>query len=246
MIKKYHPNWIIAALIAIGIGSLAVCVIGGIWLSHGLGVAFKNWGACPDYFSDFLGGALGLTVGFVLDKFCIEKINHVFEYKKLMEIVKNELTNIKNVVYTKTESTEIYLLRTKNIINADGKLQIEIEEYKEGDGEKQHNKVIENVLYDNLTQSIPDVPTIMQNYLLFTLYNECPISEFIFDNVVKTAETVSVFSNLPFAKKYSKNLITCLSLIQKYIERCNTYKGDEQKIAWLLLQYYINQVMEVL
>ena len=47
------------------------------------------------------------------------------------------------------------------------------------------------------------------------------IKEYIFDDVVMTAETISVIANIPFAKKQVKNLIKNFSNIQLNIELYN-------------------------
>lgn len=233
--KKYHPECAIMGLIAIGLFVFIICVIGGIWLAHGLGAVFSKWGACPNYFSDFLGGALGLTIGFILDKICIEKIDQIFRYKKLMKIVRNELDNIQKIVYHNDDCELI----TKNII-----CKSENGSEKSGIGVYVKGKEICSISYDNL--SYKGLSKIKDELSRIDSDSDILMREFIFGDIVKNAESMSVLANIPFAGKYTEYLTTQLCLIQKYIEQVAESKNEEQKKNWLLLQYYLNEINEVL
>lgn len=106
--KYISTNKIILKLILIGLSSLIVCIALGIafvqllcWEIDGLLRFFQQQGiffGMENYVSDFLGGAIGLTIGLFLDKICIEKINNVFQCRSFMRIIKHEMTNIKNII----------------------------------------------------------------------------------------------------------------------------------------------------
>lgn len=285
--RKYHPNWAIVWLVVIGVGIFLLSILAGIWSAHGLGVLFNCWGACPNYFADFLGGALGLTLGFVLDKFCIERISHVLKYKKLMKIVLHELDKIKKVCYKKIvcyNDDYMYecVLSTENIwVNDSEKLHVTSKKVDVSSG---NISVPEDDLKINENISIKDLgkDSILEEVLKKLEKYDTPytINEYILDDLVTNAETMSILANLPLASKYSIELIEKLCLIQKYIEEyekhvneCerlgkeykekleakNLQKEEKQqkekeikqeatqtKKRWLLLQYYINCVIELL
>ena len=104
--KRIHTDRIIFILIILGIISLFGSIILGIVLVQGLGwwvdlILEKinekinaDTLSMANYVPDFLGGAVGLTVGFILDKICIEKINNIFHYKALMRVIMHEFNNI--------------------------------------------------------------------------------------------------------------------------------------------------------
>lgn len=94
---------IIVKLTIIGICSMIASVIIGI-----ICVQLLGWGidkllnklnekdyfvGMSNYVSDFLGGALGLTIGLILDKICIDKINDVYRFKSFMRVIRHEITN---------------------------------------------------------------------------------------------------------------------------------------------------------
>lgn len=78
-----------------------------------------------------------------------------------------------------------------------------------------------NIPYENLNNgSIPSLDE----------YSDInPIREFIFDDIVKTAESLSILANIPLAGKYNEELIVQLSLIQKYIEQVENSKTDVKR-----------------
>lgn len=171
-IRKIHANWIIFLLVLIGCAVLPICIIAGIWIVQKIGGWVIGWECLgiddPSnniYFTDFLGGALGFMVGFILDKFVIERINNVLHYKALMRVVMQELNNIQD---TAAEFEK---------------------DFKNGE--------------------------------------TTDIKEYIFDDVVMTAETMSVIANIPFATKQVMQFTNVLSNIQKYIE---LYRGSVRKI----------------
>ena len=171
-IGKIHANWIIFLLVLIGCAVLPICIIAGIWIVQKIGGWVIGWECLgiddPSnniYFTDFLGGALGFMVGFILDKFVIERINNVLHYKALMRVVRQELDNIQDTA-------------------------------NEFEKEFSNGKIID-------------------------------IKEYILDDVVMTAETMSVIANIPFATEQEKQLTMVLSNIQKYIE---LYCGSIRKI----------------
>lgn len=171
-IRKIHANWIIFLLVLIGCAVLPICIIAGIWIVQKIGGWVIGWeclgiddSSNNIYFTDFLGGALGFMVGFILDKFVIERINNVLHYKALMRVVRQELKNI------------------------------------QGTAEK---------FEDNFKNGETN-----------------DIKEYIFDDVVMTAETMSVIANIPFATKQVMQFTNVLSNIQKYIE---LYCGSVRKI----------------
>ena len=178
-IRKIHANWIIFLLVLIGCAVLPICIIAGIWIVQKIGGWVIGWECLgiddPSnniYFTDFLGGALGFMVGFILDKFVIERINNVLHYKALVRVVRQELNYIQNAA----EGFE--------------------KEFKNG--------------------------------------NTIDIKEYILDDVVMTAETMSVIANIPFATKQVKQLTEVLSNIQKYFE---LYCGSIRKINEFLDVY---------
>lgn len=250
--KKYYPIWSIVALGVRGVIVLAFCLLGGIWLAHGLGSLFDCWGAESNYFSDFLGGALGLTVGFILDKSCIEKINQVFKYKALMKIVKNELFNIKKIVFYKVEKEKKIELST----------EICKKDKKDEKGENYNDMIVKgNAESENCMFSFEEL--VNEDNIKFEGNKEFilqyenisyPIYELIFDDIVKNAETVSILANLPFAGEYNDKLINNLGMIHKYVVEYNEIASETSEAGktdkcikkWLCLQYYINLVIEVL
>lgn len=235
--KKYHPIWVIVGLIIRGLVVFSLSVLAGIWIAHGLGVGFKKWGACPNYFADFLGGALGLTLGFVLDKISIERISHVSKYMQLIKIVKKELYGIKEVVYKNEEQTHTLLTENDKL---DHKLMkvTSIDCESKGDG-----SLTFTVNFDD-PKSIQTAIYQLNNNKYNNINN---IHEYIFDDFVTNAETMSILANLPLApSKYNEDLITQLCYVQKYVERFKKSDGVDKKRNWLFLQYYINKVTEVL
>ena len=94
--------------------------------------------------------------------------------------------------------------------------------------------------------------------------------EFIFDDIVRNAETMSVLANLPLAYEYSKKLIIefeciqnyldrlepCLDRFEYYLDRIARKEGDENEnlklkdenlkkaqIRWILMQYHLKRVL---
>lgn len=246
--KKYHPIKIGLLLGFIGLVALAVCIAAGIWITHELGVLFSNWGADSNYFSDFLGGALGLTVGFALDKLCIERINQVMKYRKLIKIVKNELVEIKKVVYRKEISDSQGNVKSEALYvkNQDGSVRIMAEKCE-----------LAAIPYSDMKQESSKVKTAMSG---LNTYSEIDHTlEFVLDDLVKNAETMSMLATLPFSGGYSEEFISELSCIQNRIEGFEYYLGKiergegaavtnelEAKIRWLYMQYHINRVLEAL
>ena len=178
-IGKIHANWIIFLLVLIGCAVLPICIIAGIWIVQKIGGWVIGWECLgiddPSnniYFTDFLGGALGFMVGFILDKFVIERINNVLHYKALMRVVMQELNDIQDAV-------EEFEKNLKNGVKTD-------------------------------------------------------IKEYILDDVVMTAETMSVIANIPFATKQVMQFTNTLSNIQKYIE---FYRGRVRKIDEFVTTY---------
>lgn len=237
--KKYHPNWVIVGLVIRGLVVFSLSVLAGIWIAHGLGVGFKKWGACPNYFADFLGGALGLTLGFVLDKISIERISHVSKYKQLIKIVKKELDEIKKVVYKDEEQTHKLLTENDKL---DHKLMkvtsIDCKSGKEG-------SLTFTVNFDDHDRQSIQTAICQLNSNKYNNINH--IHEYIFDDFVTNAETMSILANLPLApSKYTEELIIQLCYVQKYVERFEKSDGVDKKRNWLFLQYFINKVTEVL
>ena len=247
--KKYHPIIIGLLLGLIGFVALAVCIVVGVWITHRLGAIFSNLGAEPNYFSDFLGGALGLTVGFVLDKLCIEQINQITKYSKLIKIVKNELENIKKVVYWKeTKDPQGNVEKEKLYVkNQDGSVKIMA---------KQVELVV--IPYGDMGDPTEGPSKVKAEMEKLSDYGEMEhILEFVLDDLVKNAETMSMLATLPLSRGYSEELISELSNIQNCIEYFEYYLGKfesgegeenelEAKIRWLYMQYHINKVLEVL
>lgn len=60
------------------------------------------------------------------------------------------------------------------------------------------------------------------------------IKEYIFDDVVMTAETISVIANIPFAKKQVKELISIFTKVQKNIESYNRKINELVKVTEVL------------
>ena len=96
---KIPINKIIFKLVLLGCISLMVCIVLGVLCVQLLGWSIdkiltkysdKLFGM-SNYVSDFLGGALGLTTGLLLDKICIEKINNMYHYKALTRVILNEM-----------------------------------------------------------------------------------------------------------------------------------------------------------
>ena len=156
---------IIAKLIVIGIFTLVACILIGIvlvqlicWLVDYMleGLQNKNWCiGMENYVSDFLGGAIGLTIGLLLDKICIDKINCVYQYQSFMRIIKHEMNNIKEIIADNCEA-----------IN-------------------KKNEYISS------------------------------IKEFIVDDVVTSAETISIISNIPYSKEALNTLVDKIGEIHR-------------------------------
>lgn len=218
MIKKYHPNWAIFGLVIIGIVVLAACVTGGIWLAHGLSVAFEKWGACPSYFADFLGGALGLTVGFVLDKFCIEKIDHVFEYRRLMMTMNHELNNNKKTL----DELEI-MIPSRPLSSEENNIVQSSKQFEElDDNIKPLFMEIKKLKQEIGLDSINYATYINGNAVYYWSTNSIKIR--IVDDVVKNAETVATIINTPFVSQHVRDeIIDRLGEIYDKIKRFNEY-----------------------
>lgn len=196
---RIHADRIIFILIILGIISLFGSIILGIVLVQGLGwlvdLNLEKFNAdtlgMANYVSDFLGGAVGLTVGFILDKICIDKINNVFHYKALMRVLLNELENINMVA----DMNIIVLLKLAGTV---------FESHDEADIEKL-----------NKYQISPEQINILKNTKLRREHTV--IKEYIIDDVAMTAETVSVIANIPFAKHSTLGLINNISIIHNEI-----------------------------
>lgn len=172
-IRKIHANWIIFLLVLIGCAVLPICIIAGIWIVQKIGGWVIGWeclgiddSSNNIYFTDFLGGALGFMVGFILDKFVIERINNVLHYKALMRVLSYELSlDLKALCEQYTEDKPFYGL-----------------------------------------------------------------NEFIVDDVVMTAETISVIANIPFSKKRVQELIENIKLTHINIEELNNKWKKEDEL----------------
>ncbi len=225
--KRIHTDRIIFILIILGIISLFGSIILGIVLVQGLGwlvdLILKKINAdalgMANYVYDFLGGAVGLTVGFILDKICIEKINNIFHYKALMRVLLNELEHI-NIV------------AAMNIIVLLGYVEIVLKnETSTSDKFKQAINELQEYLV-----SQQEVEILQKNTKLKQEHTE--IKEYIIDDVAMTAETVSVIANIPFAKQRTLSLINNISIIHKEIESHNDLsrecKQKEEQTSLLL------------
>lgn len=172
-IGKIHANWIIFLLVLIGCAVLPICIIAGIWIVQKIGGWVIGWeclgiddSSNNIYFTDFLGGALGFMVGFILDKFVIERINNVLHYKALMRVLSYELSlDLDALCKQYTEDKPFYGL-----------------------------------------------------------------NEFIVDDVVMTAETISVIANIPFSKKRVQELIENIKLTHIDIEELNNKCKEGYKL----------------
>ena len=220
--KRIHADRIIFILIILRIISLFGSIILGIVLVQGLGwlvdlILEKINADTPNYVSDFLGGAVGLTVGFILDKICIEKINNVFHYKALMRVLLNELEHI-NIV---AAMNIIVLLECAEIV------------FK-NETQKEFEQAI--IKLQGYLVSKQEVKILQQNTKLRQEHTE--IKEYIIDDVAMTAETVSVIANIPFAKQRTLSLINNISIIHKEIESHNDLsrecKQKEEQTSLLL------------
>lgn len=244
---KYHPKCAKSLLVVGGFVILAVCVVAGVWIAHGLGVMFSKWRACSQYYSDFLGGALGLTVGFGLDKFFIEKWGQITKYNNLIKIIKQELKFIQDNKFYEVRDKTKYLSMSDYEEKMHGKEKDVLIEVKTSDNEKLElwESDLEKDLIENKDW------TIIKNYE--------PTNhtvEFIFDDIVRNAETMSVLANLPLAYEYSKELIIEFEFIQNYLDRLEYYldridrqEGDKDEnlkkaqIRWILMQYHLQRVL---
>lgn len=181
--KPISTTNIIVKLLFIGFFSLIACVVIGIvfvqLIGWGVDCIIKglhnnNWFVGKgNYVSDFLGGALGLTIGLVLDKICIDKINSVYQYRSFMRIIKHEIKNIKKV------------------------------------------------LKNNIVQ-------IKQNGQINS------IKEFIVDDVVTSAQTISIISSIPYSKEALNCLVDKISDIHMGIIKHNELIDDIEKEVILI------------
>ncbi len=183
----YDSSKAICKLIFIGIAVLVGCVVVGILITQAIGWLVE-WliGYVPDeiepglHFVDFLGGAIGLSVGFVFDKICLERINCVYAFRRFMSALRHELNNIQ----CKTgDKSHIYIKRKDKIEDVEfGK-----------DGEV-------------LTKNLAECKGVFD-----------PVKELILDNIVTSAETMSLISNLPFAGDFKNQFTDFLGRVHKRI-----------------------------
>ncbi len=186
-----------------GLAVLIACIVGGILITQAIGWLVELLiGFIPDgikqpdgkstnlHFSDFLGGAIGLTVGFVFDKSCIDRINGIYTFRRFMLTLCNELDNIQRK--DKDGKSHIYIKRP---IKRQGKCEeVEYEEVQFSDeGE---------VINSNLSEC--------EDVFVY-------VKELILDNIVTSAETMSLISNLPFAGDFKNRLTDVLSIVHKRI-----------------------------
>ncbi len=261
-LPKYHPGRAILLLILIGFCSLLLGIAIGVMPAIGCGVVFDLLKIPNRYYSDFLGGAVGLTVGFALDKLCIERINQISKYKKLIKIIKEELEHIEaNKFYMGTNQAEClsisgYEEKVDDVLIKICVRAVQVEPLKLSESKLQ-NDSIEEEAWSSLKQYKGMHHTV----------------EFIFDDIVRNAETMSVLANLPLAYEYSKELINEFEYIQNYLDRLEYYldrydyysdridrkEGDEDEnrklkdenlrkaqIRWILMQYHLTRCLEVL
>ncbi len=115
--QEYDSSKQIRKLVFIGIAVLVGCVVTGIFITQAIGWLVE-WliGFLPDkiepglHFSDFLGGAIGLTVGFIFDKICIDRINRVYAFRRFMMALRHEFDNIQ-CKKDKDDKSHIYIER---------------------------------------------------------------------------------------------------------------------------------------
>jgi len=126
-VKPYHPVLAIFLIGLIGLTIFSGLIVGGIFGVQLLGekIAMRNPVKNSDgtisprelYFLDFLGGALGIVLGFLADGLCIEKINMILKYNKFRKAIKHELENIKKEVENiKEEGDKVELRQVQELI----------------------------------------------------------------------------------------------------------------------------------
>ncbi len=129
----YNSSIAILKLVLIGIAVLIGCVIAGIlitqligWIVEGAIASISKEPSQNLHFGDFLGGAIGLTVGFVLDKICIDRINSVYAFRRFMSALDHELANIQ---CKEDGKSHIYIERKEKkeevVFSASGKVETE-------------------------------------------------------------------------------------------------------------------------
>lgn len=213
----YHPNVIISFLVVIAIIAFCLCVLGGIWLSNGICCGLKNCEANPDYFSDFLGGAIGIVLGFIFDKMCIESISHIQHYKSLMRTINHELSNNKKSLAELIIRVPVKQLCPKILSKLNDQKFEDLDEERKamfyekkqlGKNEKWEDYIGEDKVY---------------------YWSANNIETRIVDDVVKNAETVSTIINVPYASQEVKNKI--IDRLGKIYDKLKKFDSD-----WNLLK----------
>lgn len=207
---SYDSSKAICKLVLRGLAVLIACIVGGILITQAIGWLVELLiGFIPDgikqpdgkntnlHFSDFLGGAIGLTVGFVLDKSCIDRINGIYTFRRFMSALCHELGNMQRK-------------------DGEGKSCI----YIKRDGK--YEKVQFNDKGEVSTSNVSECKEVLAY-----------VNELILDNIVTSAETMSLISNLPFAGDFKNRLTDVLSITHKrileYNRCCELYEQAERE-----------------
>lgn len=285
--ERYNPKKSKRTFVIGGIGGFLVSVPVGVLFAYGVGLFCKCVvGFEPTYFVDFLGGALGLLLAILLEKYCLEKIQYINRYIKLNKLMMNEIERIKNmqiyegnnkycidmdrnsnsdsdlITTTVTEvtvseqprSTESKVSEDKNTDTKSGSsANVRDSDCQTVDGksnEKSSPKIviesdkefrtfykISSQQYDSSSKDAKKVAMssdewkrmLAEKWADFMATQN--VREFIFDDVVQSAEMMMVFIDLPCKDKYIKDLISQLCRVQKYIEILNKSAAEYEKLA---------------
>lgn len=239
----YNSTLAICFRVIIGIFLLVGCTVFGIALAQCIGMGcekFILWITKADkfdnYFSDFLGGALGLTIGFMFDKICIEKINCVYKCRSFLSSVMHELDRIAQKDQNGKSKVTVVSEQSVQIGSEDRKDKTKVVAVEfNADG-----KIVENKTDDPDYVVLNNVDPEGNSIGLKSLIKLSGIRELIFDDVVTSAETMTIISDLPkatfksddttnFKNKFIDHLGNVHRLICEYNEEVNRYFDDIEK-----------------
>lgn len=216
---KYHPTRVQIMLAGCGLIAFCAIVVGMVALVEWVGDACNLENSL-----DLLGGAIGILLGFIADKFCIDRITHIQKYKMLMKAINHEFD-------IDTQKLNILLITTKDEIevfnkNTQNKEKIKIEKIINNVETLEELSVdIRQKINEVLIQSPPNGLTWEKYILQKKPHWYVPsVRQWIVDDVVTNSETVAIITNIPFAKQEFKNeLVDRLRKIYKKIEHFNAY-----------------------
>ena len=257
-VKYYGPRRHILVIFIIMAVLSIVCVIGFPFVINAIVKEVimpiaSNW-MLPDNFTGFLGGFVGVVIGFLLDLTFIERIRNLNRYRALLNSLTDELRDILSAIYGRKDYVKLFCEDEKEIVNywnKDEKFKIEyasmgiVKKYKE---ECNNYEIVKKYAQVDIKKDTGNEE-----------YNK--LNRWVLNDIVSSAENDALFYNLPtyfaiqdYLGKPNNEISACIHRINGLIINFNNFKyeNDEREnciirlIAEIILFFHLAKKNEIL